>query len=341
MTRAIAVPNFVIGAGLASVAAAGPIPRLDFVAPAVGLQDSRPATTSAPVSAPTSNEAADGEAEEGADSELPIAFSISYSLLSDYLSRGINYSDYPNERRDRANHQVNTSLEFDLAMLAGRKRGEFGVFSFETFFEWFAGQQVLTPLAGEQHLQEIHWTFGYSYEIKPIATTAGVKYVYIVAPTDTQATTTEIDFIVEHNDAWMWKWLLPDNTDPVLSPSFLYAYDWDEAKRGSWFEFGFKHDFEIVKDVTVTPSLTLGVDHGYIGGINGVEYRERNTELAYTQFGLTVSYDMTKLIGLDKWGYGNVLLSGFIYYNEVPQRVEREGFIRDTLWGGMSIGWSF
>lgn len=318
--------------------------RAHFRVPTIGLFDrqaeSQPATSA---SAPSSAELGDdNDADDEHESPgLPIAFSIEYTLVSDYITNGINYSEFPGEGREKPNHQVTTALEFDLAMLGGRERGEYGVVSFETFFEWYAAQAILNPDGGQQNLQEVDWTIGYSYEVKTIATMLRAYYTFYTIPNVSDASSTEVSFSIEHNDAWMWKWLLPENEDGVLNPSVYYAYDWDAARRGSWFEFGFSHDFELAENLTLTPALTLAADHGFTEGLSGLEPEARHMVLAYVQYGATISYDMTEAIGFDKWGYGSVVLSGFVYYNQVPQRVERMGLIDDEFWGGVTIGWSF
>lgn len=321
------------------------LPRMEFHVPSIGLIDQDDESKShSPASAPsTQGDDAESQPVEivAEEPELPISFSIDYTFVSDYVTRGLNYSEYDGERREKPNHQLTTSLELDPALLAGRPRGKFGVVSFETFFEWYAAQAILNPNGGQQNLQEVDWTIGYSYEMQPIATTLRAYYSLYTIPNVPDSSSTEVSFSIEHNDAWVWKWLWPDNEDGVLNPSIYYAYDWDEARHGSWFDFGFSHDFEAMKNVTITPSLTLSADHGYIEGYSGLEPEARHMVLAYVQYGMTVSYDMTQLIGFDKWGYGSVVLSGFLYYNQVPQRVERMGLIDDEFWGGFSIGWSF
>lgn len=309
-----------------------------FVVPPISLADKSAETQ--PASAPTTleDEPANAEAE---GVQLPLSFDITYYLLSDYVSRGINYSEYPHENREKPNHQITTALTFDLAGMLGKERGSYGSIHFDTFFEWYAAQKTLNPDGGGQNLQEIDYTIGYSYEFTRIATTARANYTFMRYPNDGFYNSTEVYFEIEHNDAWLWKWMLPENEDGVLNPWVSYAYDWDAAQRGSWLEFGVYHDFQVAPHVTLTPSFTVAADWGYLDGSLDTGREGKSGQIACLQYGLAVGYDITELIGLDKWGYGSVLLSGFLYYNNVPQRIGEQGLAADEFWGGMSIGWSF
>ena len=108
----------------------------------------------------------------GSDSaDSPFSFDVTYYLYSDYVFRGINFSEFPREGRERLNHQMTTTLSTDVGLLLGREAGAYGTIGLETFFEWFAGQKSIDPIHGGQNLQEVDYILSWSYDIEPIDTT--------------------------------------------------------------------------------------------------------------------------------------------------------------------------
>lgn len=267
----------------------------------------------------------------------PLSFDVTYYLYSDYIFRGINFSEYPGEGREALNHQITTSLGLDLAQLFGHDPGTWGDFSFETFFEWYADQKALDPVHGGQNLQEVDYSLFWSYDIKPIATSLKLGYVFYTFPNAKSLNTQEWKIGLEHNDAWMWKWLLPDNENGVLNPTFLIARDVDEI-QGTWVEIGFSHGFEVADGLTLTPSLLMAVDHGYLGPATGTNLGS-STRLAYVQYGLAADFDLSTL-GKMPHDPGTWTLSTFLYYNDALGSAE-DIAIRDEFYGGVSLGWSF
>jgi hypothetical protein len=270
----------------------------------------------------------------------PFSFEIAYYLYSDYIFRGINFSDYETEGVEDLNHQMTTSLGVDVALLFGGEAGSLGTFNFDTFFEWYAGQEQLDPEKGGQSLQEVDYVLGWSYDIEPIATTIGTGFVFYVFPSDTALNTEEIYLSFEHNDAWMWKWLFPDNEDGVLNPSLFLVHDVGQAAGAGWYEFGISHGFALPAHVTVTPSFTMAFDRSYIGRTLDIPEVEQ-VGLAYLQYGLDVSYDLSAALEIPE-EYGALTLSGFLYYNDARDRYNKEGSgVENVLFGGFSLAWGF
>ena len=48
---------------------------------------------------------------------------------------------------------------------------------------------------------------------------------FLAFPNAQAANAQERTVALEHNDAWMWKWLWPDNEDGAVNPSIFYAMD--------------------------------------------------------------------------------------------------------------------
>ena len=291
------------------------------------------------------------EEQEGADSAdsfsltpttgreaCPASLDVTYYIYSDYIFRGVNFSEYPGEGREKIDHQITTSLELDLGMLFGRERGELGTFGFGTFFEWYADQEILDPEFGNDNLQEIDYTLTWTYDIEQIATSFTLGYVFYDFPHHKPINTQEWTLGLAHNDAWMWKWLLPNNEDGVLNPTFFFAQDVDQIK-GCWAEIGISHDFEVAEGLTITPSTLLAIDHRYLGPMTGTS-ENGSTRLAYIQYGLTAAYDLSQLYRIPH-DPGQWTVAGFLYFNEALGHAKDSGAIGDEFFGGMSLSWSF
>ncbi|MFH0980849.1 MAG: TorF family putative porin [Planctomycetota bacterium] len=270
--------------------------------------------------------------------QSPFSLDLTYYLYSDYVFRGVNYSEYGTEGREKPNHQMTTDLTVDLGLLVGQEAGTYGTFCFGTFFEWYAAQKRLDPTHGGQNLQEVDYALSYTYEVEPIATTFTLGYNFYTLPNAKSGNTSEWSLLLEHNDAWMWKWLLPDNEDGILNPSFFFAQDVEAADGGSWIEFGLSHDFALFENFTLTPGVIFAIDHRYLDPVLGTG--DGATQMAYIQYGLIASYDLAPLLHLPE-RMGAVTLSGFLYYNDAVGNLADHGRIEDELHGGMSIGWSF
>ncbi len=58
---------------------------------------------------PIASQDADLSSEWG--KSTPITFSFDYTIVSDYIFRGLNFSEYPGEGREKLNHQLGVGLE--------------------------------------------------------------------------------------------------------------------------------------------------------------------------------------------------------------------------------------
>ena len=283
---------------------------------------------------------AGGEGEAAVVDAPPQALhgGITYWLFSDYIGRGINLSDYDGEGPESPVHQLTTSLEFDLATGFGRaNEGEWGVVSLSTFFSWFPHNDRLTSEGSSFQEYDLYLT--YSYEFVPLATTATFGTTFYVFPYGKEFNSVELLFRLDHNDAWAWKWLWPENEEGILNPYASYAADIDYINGGGWLEFGVSHDFPVIENLTVTPAFTLASDVRYLDRVVG-SGEEGSIRLAYAQYALTVGYDLSAALQLPE-SAGSWTLSGFIYFNQALGEPKRQGLINDELFGGMSIGWSF
>ncbi len=278
--------------------------------------------------------------EEGPS--CPVSLSLTYALYSDYIFRGINFSEYAGEGREKPNHQLTVSLAWDT--------GDFGTFGYDAWFEWFAGQKKIDPDRGGQNLQEVDHSVWWSYSLDDIATdvTLGVTFYQFVNLAHSNRSdgargnnnddrSVDVWLSLEHNDAWMWKSLFPDNEDGVLNPSFLLAQDVGSIV-GTWMEFGMSHCFPVpgVDNLTITPGYTLMVN---------CNYWKHGFFIAGDQWSLAAEYDLTPVLQLPDWA-GSLALGGELYFFNAYGNFEgpdTHGEIRgqDEFWGGMTVTWSW
>ena len=267
---------------------------------------------------------------------LPVTFSLDYTLTTDNVFRGINFSEYRGEGREGLNHQLTVGVEADL--------GRHGAVGASFWFAWYAFQEQLTP-AYDGNIQEIDYKVYYRYECEKLATTLETGWIAYTFPAfggDGHATY-ELYVQLGFDDSKLF------GTDsPVLNPYVYYGLDYDLANGGSWLEIGVSHDFvlgeishckdvPILKDVTITPSVALGVDIHYLDDFdvlgNGGE--ASSTRLANVLYGLNVSYNLSGALDLPPQ-IGSLTLSGFLNYSQAL----RDGLLDDELFGGVNLGWS-
>ena len=307
----------------------------------IGLGQAAPAE---PATQPVTREQVEEAQEE--EPGLPISLGASYYLLSDYVFRGINFSEYQGEGREKPNHQMTTFLSWDT--------GTWGTLGFDTFFEWYADQEKLNPYGGAANIQEIDYTLRWTYGVEPIDTDVTLGYTFYTFPNlanllrkdrlrgnDNDDRTSEWWFRLNHNDAWAWKWLFPDNEDGVLNPYFLFAQDVGIGAGAVWMETGISHPFTIpgVDNLTITPAYTITADGGYLARLRGSSHNDY-LRLAYDQLALNTTYDLTPVLHLPKWA-GTVSISGLLYFNNALGTAEDDGTINDEFFGGMSVNWAW
>ena len=270
----------------------------------------------------------------------PADLSLSYDYYTDYIFRGINFSEYDGEGREKANHQVNLALDLDLAKMFGNEPGTWGTFSFTTFFEWFAEQSRLDPDQGGQNLQEIDYGLTWSYDIEPCQTTLSIGYIFYSFPNAKPANTQEWWFGFEHNDAWMWKWLLPDNEDGVLNPTFAFYHDTAlGSSNAAWAEIGISHEFALTDKLSLTPSATLGIDHNYYRQLAGAPDGS-TTRFANMVYGLDLTYDLAEVLPLPSCTK-SATVSMVLNFSDALGSAEDNMIIRDEFYGGISFGFGF
>ncbi|MFP4104493.1 MAG: hypothetical protein ACLFVU_00240 [Phycisphaerae bacterium] len=258
------------------------------------------------------------EPEAEVKKPLPVSFAIDYTLVSDYIWRGINLSEYAGEGREALNHQLGVTVSYETEKM--------GTFSANVWFEWYAdNDQFASPgSVDDGKLQEVDYTLSWAYDIPDTPVSIELGWILYQFPQfeDSDAETTQDVYLsISVNDGFLF-----GKDEGVLNPYFAYYLDVDDV-RASWMEFGISHDFAVVENLTVSPSLVLGIDHRYVTG---------STKLANLTYGLGVSYDLSSALNIPE-KYGALSIGGFVNYSQALA----DDALNDEFYGGMNLGWSW
>ena len=302
-------------------------------------------------------------AETGWQKPLPVSFSIDYTLLSDYIFRGINFSEYNTEGRERLNHQLSVGTEIDLNQF-GRVGGSF-------WFEWYGGQNDRgfggNAPGDDKHLQEVDYTLYYGYTIEPIGLDIEIGYIFYHFPRARRAakwhgtgdadfaTTNELYTVLSWDDSQLWRALGLDCKDPLLNPYLSVNWDMDLAKGASFYEFGLSHDFAfsdftqapVLKDLTFGVSWAMAWDHNWLnkytldrtaGATNeGRGYASNSSHLDYMNWGFSLTADLKSMLDLPDRYCGDLYLTGFLNLSDAIAK----HFLDDEVYGGLSVGYGW
>ncbi|MCE5327420.1 MAG: hypothetical protein LLG01_13515 [Planctomycetaceae bacterium] len=279
---------------------------------------------------------------------IPISFAIDYTMVSDYVWRGINLSEFDGEGGERPNHQLTVSSEVNL--------GPYGRVGGSVWFEWFAGQPQITDWT-DSHLQEVDYAVYYGYNIEPLGINAEIGYLWYAFPpyrsvpdaSSDAASTQELYTKLSFDDGLWWRSLgFKDVKSPIFNPYILYAFDMDLAPSGSYGEFGISHPFAlkecgmgetpVLKDITITPSWKMGWSNNWINKYSLKDPQKENVGgVNNLTYGLLVSYDLKSALNIPDKYCGSLYLNGFLNYS---QAIARQ-FLNDEIYGGVSVGYGW
>lgn len=290
------------------------------------------------------DEAPDGAAPaEDADEpvkSLPVEFTIDYVLVTDYVWRGINLSEYRGEGREKLNHQLDLSATANLKDLG---LPDFGSVTLDVWFEYYVGNESLDA-AADNKLQEVDYTVAWEYEIPktPLTVEAGwIAYVFPHAGGKAHESF-EVYGRVGLDDSKLF-----GTEDPVLSPSVAYYYDYDSVKAG-FLITTIEHEFAmddlargaaVLRDITLTPAASFILDNRYLDKAIGPapgHSRHKSTSLSSVDVGVEAGYDLGKALDLPD-DCGSLKLSVFANYSHPLRR----DLLANEFYGGLRIGWKW
>ncbi len=276
---------------------------------------------------------------------IPLSFNVGYTMVSDYISRGVNYSEFKGEKHEGLNHQLTAGTELDL------DKG--GAFGFTAWFEFYAYQenQNFSPTSHNNN-QENDYTVYYKYDLSklnekiPLTVELGwIFYTFNQVKGDAYLTQ-EYYVKLSLDDGKLF-----GTEDNILNPYIAYFQDVDDI-QGSWIDMGISHDFALsklgckdtpfFKDITITPAGVLGIDHRYYSAENdeGESILGRATRLGNIVYSLTVAYDLGSALSIPE-KYGTYGIAGFMNFSQPLTQGLRDTIMNDEFYGGLSLtfGW--
>ena len=265
----------------------------------------------------------------------PLSVSLDYTIVSDYIWRGINLSEYPGEGQEKLNHQLGVAFAIDTAKLGAN----IGTFGFSFWGEWYADQvsALNTPLGTGDSLQEVDYTINWSYEIAELFTTVELGWIAYTFP--------QASGDAHYTHEWYASLGFDDSVifgteQSVLNPSVAYYWDMDYLD-GGWLELGISHGFgpadlgtdntPVLQDITVTPSLVVGVDDGQMG---------KSMRLANVQYGIELGYDINSALNIPT-EHGSIALTAFVKFSDAIHDNGTVVNLNDEFWGGMNLSYAW
>ncbi len=284
-----------------------------------------------------------------------LSVGVEYTLVSDYIWRGINFSDYQGESGDRVNHQLDVGFEIDPAYMG---LPGIGVFGGNIWFEWYSGERQRTAQMTqtgdpylESALQEVDYTIYWAYPIEQTGLTVELGWIAYHFPSvgeaaDEGLTGFDYDSAYIHEAYGKLSW--DDSVvfgQPIFNPYMAYYLEIDDYNY-SWIEFGISHDLvfselgmdamPVLKDTTLTPSIVLTVDHRMYDKL--FEDDAIGTRLGYIEFGLAMDVDLSSALAIPAH-FGSWSTGAFLNYT-CPFHDSFDD-VEGVLWGGWSLGWEF
>jgi hypothetical protein len=280
---------------------------------------------------------------EGPAKAIPgLGLAVDYSLVSDYIWRGQNFSEWDGEGREALNHQAAFTVSLDTSEALGMK---LGTFSANVWMEFYADQNNARRVGAADTnqdctLQEVDYTIDWAYDVTDFLTVnAGwIGYHFPQSEGDDRMTN-EWYVGLSADDSELWKMC---GIDFSLNPTLTYYIDVDNADEGQWIIAGLSHDFvmaemgmqdtPVLKDTTITPSVQFHFDHRYLN-------TNRTTKLSSINYQLDMSVDLSSALDIPaEWG--GVSIGGFLAYSQAIDDGDAAG-ISDEFYGGMNVGWEW
>lgn len=272
--------------------------------------------------------------------EKPVDIFIKYAITTDYIWRGINYTDYPKEDSGgRPSHEITAGLELNCP------RKEFGKVGMSVFAQFYSGMRAANA-GRSDHLGAVDYTLYWKNTIDDVTAELGWTLHTWPRVSGDADDTNELFVKLTYDDKDLY-----GAESGVFNPYVFYAVDLDTVKGGGWFELGVDHAFDLdeytngLRYLTITPSMSLGIDNRYLHAfsaqtaIPAVSQREagqKATRLANIVYGLAFDYDLSDALQMDP-GLGNLSLGAFVKYSDAL----REDILNDQFWGGLQVAYKW
>jgi len=273
--------------------------------------------------------------EGGSSNPLPVKFGAEYTMVTDFVWRGLNLSEYTGEGREKLNHQAEFSASVALKDLG---LADLGTISVSAWFQFFVGNESQNARANNK-LQRVDYTVSWKYKIPDSPFTVGAGWIAYEYPhaAGTLYSTYEVFGLVAMDDGFIY-----DSDEPVLSPSLAYFYDYDDVGAGVLVG-AIEHKFELdeavqgtphLRDITITPSALIILDNRYFDAALGTGHH--STKFSSAEVGIEAGYDVGKALQIPE-EHGKINLALFVKFSHAIRRK----ILNDEFYGGFKVGWDW
>jgi hypothetical protein len=239
---------------------------------------------------------------------------LKFTYLSAYVYRGVDHSNFVNNKKERPNLQFEGTVFFNTGKLP------------HPFIGIFTNVNNGDPVS---RFQEIRPYGGVEWTLRPFTIDAGVNsYIY---PEREKFNTAEAWAKITFDDSILFR-----SERPLFSPYIYGAYDY-VLNNGTYLEAGIKHDF-VIEDTGIT--VTVLGDIAYVNNIKQVFIftNKGANGLQHYDVGLIATYSLNRLFHFSK-RYGDVSLNGYINYTD---GISRDVLHADTkIWGGVGLQFKY
>jgi hypothetical protein len=275
----------------------------------------------------------------------PVKGKIGYTLISDYIFRGLNMSYILGGHKGRGNHELTYGLSMDLAEVGIEDVGELGITLKNAYliaYQNTSANRALTDIS-----ISLTRPCNLSDTIDGTFTVEWRNYRWENQNTYTggDERSQEFGLMLAFKDGPLIEAITgKDVGESVLNPTIKWLIDYEAADNGQLWMFGISHPFDLAEympelaGITLKPSVTMVVDNRYYGSyvsnLSGVPGAiQDTTKIAYFDWNLSAGADLTDTVGLK---CGTLGIQGGIGFIHSVEKLASAVF-DDTLYSYVSL----
>lgn len=243
-----------------------------------------------------------------------VSFDLDLLYLSNYVYRGVDYSDVPDASGSALDWLAAGAISFDLGQRAPHP-----------FIAASANVYNPDPVS---RFQVLDAAIGADWKLQPVTFTVAVQsFTY---PERDFANTAEANGRILLDDSTLFR-----SDKPVLNPYIFGAYDY-ELNNGWYIETGVSHDFEI-EDLALTITPIARIAYTISWQQQFIFVADPGTGWQHYDLGVVLQYKLNSLLNLSK-RWGEWYIRGEVFYTE---HLSNGTVGQTTTWGGAGIGFNY
>ncbi len=249
-----------------------------------------------------------------------VSFKLDVMYLSDYVYRGVDYTEVVDPATKAAGHEDALDVHSDFAM-----QFDLGERVPHPFIRASVNLFDTDPVS---QFQEIRSAIGSDLTLQPVTFTLAAQNYTLPQREDVESS--EVYGQILLNDSRIFH-----SDEPVFSPYVLGAYDYD-INDGWYIEVGASHDF-VFEDLflTIRPvfriAYTVGWQQQFAFNVDD------GTGWQHVEYGVEADYKLNSLLNISKrWGEWN-LRAKLMHTDHLASKTVGS----TQTWGGLGIGMEY